>query len=452
MFLLAATANDVSGGLNLSLSNIVTAMQSIERQMEPLSLAVAFFLLVFGTMRGFLAPNAQKFMSNLLRATLIVCLIGNWHVIKQWTEHAADGLCRYQIQVNFQGIAQGAQQTTVRLDIAQIRQMIDQKVTQKASGPTFWDWFTNPVGTAAQQMTAFFSSLIAHPLAAVLWGMYFLTLFLCEWIIVIMDFLQRAIIIFLDLYVPIALAEFSVQSMQSQATAFFRTYLGVYCWPVGWVFANLVTLALLQALSAPNQDDPGQILTAIVWSIPILLWVVIGHVIAPLYAQKVVARGGAELQAFTGAMVAAVGGTTGATYAGALRFGAGKLRGFDESIANPKKNNEAGSGAGQESSSSWASVPEFTGSKSNVGPSGRQVRGISGWARGLIGTGAELGAKASDFTAGVSETSGNLAGTMGSMIANASGYRLGPEGNFRFGSVRRSEPNRSSQRARSYLN
>jgi hypothetical protein len=72
--------------------------------------------------------------------------------------------------------------------------------------------------------------------------------------------------------------------------------------------------------------------------------------------------------------------------------------------------------------------------------------------RRSISRGAEFGARVTDFTAGVSETSGNLASTIGTMVANASGNRLGPEGNFRFSSFRKSEPNRSSQRARNYLN
>jgi hypothetical protein len=83
-----------------------------------------------------------------------------------------------------------------------------------------------------------------------------------------------------------------------------------------------------------------------------------------------------------------------------------------------------------------------------VGPG----RGGGDWMRRFAGAGIELGARANDIAAGVAETGGSLAGTMGSMIANSSGYRLGPEGNFRIGSFRKSELNRSSQRARNYLN
>jgi hypothetical protein len=447
MFILASSAPATSGATpSVNFEAILQSMQGIEQQMQPLSIVVAFFLLVFGTMRGFLQPDGRKFMLNLLRAIILVCLIGNWITIKQWTNDAVNGLTQYRISVNFQGIPAGDQQTTVGLDVEQIRQMINQKVVQtnQNGGLGFWDWF-NPFSVVGGQIKGLVGSLIAHPLAMVLWGLYFGTLYLCEWIIVIMNFLQRAIVIFLDLYVPVALAEFSVQNMRAQAESFFKTYIGVFCWPIGWVFTNLVTLALLQTLTAPNQTDPSQILMAIVWSVPILLWVIIGHVIGPFYAQKVVARGGAELQAFAGAMVAAVGGTTGATYAGALRFGAKRMRGLQKDSDTPGE-------GGQEESGGWVGVPEFGGSNAGLGISGRQDRPTHGWWPGLRAKGAEVGAKASDLTAGVSETGGNLASTMGSMIVNASMNRIGPEGHFRFGSFRKSEPNRSSQRARSYLN
>jgi hypothetical protein len=438
------------GSVNLHLQEILAAMQNIERQIQPIAIVVGFVLLVFGTMRGFLEADSRKFMLNLLRATIIVCLIGHWFQVKQWLVYAADALTQYRVDVNLAAFGQGSQGVTVTENVDEIRSIIAAKVTAKSDSKnqlTGWDIF-NPI-QAAQKL---FNANVSHLLSAVLWHIYMGTLFICEWIVVMMSFLQQAIVVFLDLYVPIALAEFSVRGLQSQGEAFFKTYIGVHAWPVGWVFANLVTLALLQALPAPHSDNPVEILGAIVWSVPILLWVIIGHVVGPFYAQKVVARGGAELQTFAGAMIAAVGGTTGATYGGALRFGARQLRGFGEPVFYPTKNRGEGGSGGQESSTNWPAVPEHMGSNDSVGTGERSGRRVGGWTRRFIGGGAEFGARVSDFTGGVSETSGNLASTIGSMVANASGNRLGPEGHFRFGSFRKSEPNRSSQRARNYLN
>ena len=436
--------------INLHLQEILASMQNIERQLQPIAIVVGFVLLVFGTMRGFLEADSRKFMLNLLRAIIIVCLIGHWFQVKQWLSYAADGLTQYRVDVNLAAVGQGSRQVAVGENVDEIRSIIAEKVTQKSDGRSQLggsDLF-NPI-QAAQKL---FNANVSHLLSAVLWHIYLGTLFICEWIMVMVSFLQQAIVVFLDLYVPIALAEFSVRSLQSQGEAFFKNYIGVHAWPVGWVFANLVTLALLQALSAPHSENPVEILGAIVWSVPILLWVIIGHVIGPFYAQKVVARGGAELQAFAGAMIAAVGGTTGAAYAGALRFGARQFRGLGESALYARGNSEAKGSGGQESSTNWESVPDFMGSSASGGVSVRPGRGVGDWMRRFAGAGIELGARANDITAGASETGGSLASTMGSMIANASGYRLGPEGNFRIGSFRRSELNRSSQRARNYLN
>ena len=97
MFLLAAVDGT---SINLHLQEILAAMQYIERQLQPLTLVVAFILLVFGTMRGFLEPEPRKFMLNLLRAIIIVCLVGHWFQIEQWLGYAADGLAQYRVDVN----------------------------------------------------------------------------------------------------------------------------------------------------------------------------------------------------------------------------------------------------------------------------------------------------------------------------------------------------------------
>jgi hypothetical protein len=245
MFFIASTDGST---VNLHLQEILAAMQNIERQIQPIAIVIGFVLLVFGTMRGFLEADSRKFMFNLLRATIIVCLIGQWFQVKQWLGYAADALTQYQVVVDLAAFGQGSQRVSVTENVDQIRSIITEKVTANTDGKnqlTGWDVF-NPI-QAAQKL---FNANVSHLLSAVLWHIYMGTLFICEWIVVMMNFLQQAIVVFLDLYVPIALAEFSVRGLQNQGEAFFKTYIGVHAWPVGWVFANLVTLALLQALAA----------------------------------------------------------------------------------------------------------------------------------------------------------------------------------------------------------
>ncbi len=121
MFLLAAVDGT---SINLHLQEILAAMQYIERQLQPLTLVVAFVLLVFGTMRGFLEPEPRKFMLNLLRAIIIVCLVGHWFQIEQWLGYAADGLAQYRVDVNLTAIGQGSHQITIGENVDQIRSII----------------------------------------------------------------------------------------------------------------------------------------------------------------------------------------------------------------------------------------------------------------------------------------------------------------------------------------
>src|SRR5260370_14892985 len=131
MFLLAAVDGT---SINLHLQEILAAMQYIERQLQPLTLVVAFVLLVFGTMRGFLEPEPRKFMLNLLRAIIIVCLVGHWFQIEQWLGYAADGLAQYRVDGNLTAIGQGPQQIAIGENVDQIRSIINEKIMHKSDG------------------------------------------------------------------------------------------------------------------------------------------------------------------------------------------------------------------------------------------------------------------------------------------------------------------------------
>jgi hypothetical protein len=83
------------------------------------------------------------------------------------------------------------------------------------------------------------------------------------------------------------------------------------------------------------------LMIAIVLAIPVLLWVLIGHVLAPIFVQKVVIRGGAVIQAFAGTVFSAVGASSMAIYGGGLAGSANWLAqmkqntGRDEPNASP---------------------------------------------------------------------------------------------------------------------
>src|ERR1700676_480023 len=134
-----------------------------------------------------------------------------------------------------------------------------------------------------------------------------------------MQFLQKVVVIGFKLYTPIAVAEYAHRSLRSKAVAFFLTFVGVLSWPVGWSLVNTVTLGIFKSLPAPQSQDFATLIIGIVLAIPVLLWILIGHVVAPIFVQKVVTRGGAVIQGFAGTMFSAVGASSLAIYSGGWR-------------------------------------------------------------------------------------------------------------------------------------
>ena len=474
------TAFKTVAGFWSNVTSVLAGVQKVADQISPLFFCVAFVLLVFGTMRGFMQNNNQQVFGNVLRAVVLVALIQGWPAISNLVSSAAQAFCNQQITADFGTLGNGT--TTGRLDLQQLTNLIAQKVSGGGAASTVvppggavqtanQSWLgniTNP-GAAIQSALNPVVSVVTHALCLVLYAIFLLTLLLCELIVVLMELLQQALLIFLGVYVPVAFAEFSIQSLRGQAQAFFKTYIGVQCWPVGWVFVNIVTIALFSKVVAPNQEDPVQVLCAVVTCVPVLLWVLIGHVLAPFYAQKLIVRGGAELQAFVGAMITSVGGTTGAVFGQAFAFSGKGIRALAGSagmnavgaVRAPSKyrSSDEGSRPDRESTGGDGDGRTFGGEEllgretflPTAGPSSiprpdsdflRQANRLG--VLGLLGKASELGQFGS-------RTAGNMSQVLGAMVADASGNRLGPEGRFRFPQTNRPAPNRSSRRAAAYL-
>jgi hypothetical protein len=319
----------------------------------------------------------------------------------------------------------------------------------------------NQVATTAQstkEQLARFMQLVSDPMgsardlaAKILAGIYLLCLVLCAMIIAVMDFLQRVLIILLGMYIPIGFAEFSIQSLKSQAELFFKTYVGVLCWPLGWILVNQMTLALIGAAPGGSYLDLGQLILAIVWAVPLILWVLIGHVLAPFYAQKLIIRGGAAIQGFTGAMIGTVSQGTSAFYGSSARWGAGGVRSLGAGLGGAFGSCVDGLGGGN-GNGNTSTGPAESGAKSSGGGSGKK-RGPSWGDRvnGAIGLLSNVAATPLDAAEAGMNRVGGLGQTIGGLISEASGDRLDVE----YGTVAPFGPpatrSSSSQRARNYL-
>jgi hypothetical protein len=179
------------------LQQILPTMNAVAGQVAPFLVCIAFVLLVFGSMRGFLQNDTKHFFGNLLRVVILVVLIGNWPVIAGSVNNAVSAFCNLQVNSNFftSTSATGAG----HLNLANLELTISTKAVGVTSSQPAW-----------QQALMAIVSPITHPLCQILYGIYLLALLLCELIAVGMNLLQQCILIFLNLYVPIGFAEFSI--------------------------------------------------------------------------------------------------------------------------------------------------------------------------------------------------------------------------------------------------
>jgi hypothetical protein len=432
------------------LQSIVPQIKNLAIQIQPFCYCIAFVMLVFGTIRGFLRNDTQHFFSNLVRVVILVALMGSWPTIESAIGNAVDSFCNVQVGSYF--YASTSSNNSGRLNLA----WLETTIAQKAAG-------INPSQPGWETALSWALSPASHLLNLVLYGTYLLTLLLCDLIAVGMNLLQQCIIIFFDLYVPIGLAEFSIPNLRGQAESFFKAYVGVQCWPVGWILANIVAVALLNGLTPPTAENAAAIVVAIVLCIPVILWIVIGYVLAPFYVQKVVMRGGAEIQAFAGAMISAVGGTSGAVYGGAFALVKKATLGLNQGIGaikypmanagsgaqqNNNSRNQGDSSNGQQGSGIDDVLGTFLPGYRGMEEYGGSNRGTADRARNLGVWGLTKTMDAGEFAA---RTAGNMANTLGALVADASGNRIGSE-NFSLPRMRRNSANRSSRRAANYLN
>src|SRR5580700_11773695 len=339
----------------LNLEPLVNSIESVLNDYRPAAYAIAFILLVVGTMREFLYPETRRFLQAVLRAVLLVATISFAANFIDWCDQAAQALAQLPAaqQVSFGNLSYSMKPGEAPT-VTQLEQVLQTKIegtgfdkgnsgsdtraTQNA--PQF---SVNPldfgrdIGIAWGYIAGFTQNLVWE----ILFAIYLLCLLLCKVIIILMQFLQKMVVVGFKLYTPIAVAEYAHRSLKSKAIGFFLTFVGVLAWPVGWSLVNTVTLGIFKSLPAPQDQNFATLMVAIVLALPVLLWVLIGHVVAPIFVQKVVIRGGAVIQGFAGTIFSAVGASSLAIYSGGMAETASwlaqmtKSTGLDEPDARP---------------------------------------------------------------------------------------------------------------------
>jgi hypothetical protein len=399
----------------LNLEPLVDSIQRVLNDYQPAAYAIAFVLLTVGTMREFFYPETRRFFEAILRAVLLVASISFATSFIDWCDQAAQALAELPAaeQVNLGGASYSIKPGQAPA-ITQLEEVLQAKI--KGS-----DFSNGGSGANAQQAPQFSSNPLdlgkdvgiawsylagfAQNLAwEILFAIYLLCLLLCKVIIILMQFVQKVVVIGFKLYTPIAVAEYAHRSLKSKALGFFLTFVGVLTWPVGWSLVNTVTLGIFKSLPAPQNQNFATLMIAIVLAIPVLLWVLIGHVLAPIFVQKVVIRGGAVIQAFAGTVFSAVGASSMALYSGGLAGSANWLAqmkqssGRDEPHASPfeyASNGGTGESFLEPPGASTGDQPESGApSRSRIFRGGREQapapRESLGMGAGVLGAGAAM--------------------------------------------------------------
>ncbi len=500
-FLVAAAAPGPSPGSGsafsgfLDVQKVMHTAQGFADSLADISLVIAFILMVLSAVQNFLRADQRHFFGTVLRMIVITSLIFGAKTWRNWLDQAANGITKATVVTQMQVTATGKPVTfqyTLQPDLAMIDEVLNRKYPtpqnpassgRSPSGPN-----TNQsIGKepSVLQFNAWFAWQLMHS-GAFEWAMSFvrdlllwLVLLLfrsCDFVVRLMQLLQQIILIFLSIYLPIGLAELTLHSLRSQGMLYLKTLLGAYCWPVGWVFVNIITVGLLDGMPQINPLDMGSILLGLIAIIPIFFWTLIGHFLAPFYAQKIVTHGGAALQGFAGSMLATAGPLTGATYAGIASTAAAGIRQLGNGLSNMINGFGRGFSGGKDSekgrseSQGWGSPvldcgvfdSELAGAgfPGSAGASRGARRPSSSSSKagklvgGIIHGAADVVAAPLDTAGALASAGGNVMGSLGSLTAHAAGDSVGAaHGLASFGAVtkRNRRAWNSSRRAQQYI-
>jgi hypothetical protein len=469
-----AYVRDLDGFLNLE--PLVSSIQHIFNDYLPASYLIAFVLLVVGVMRGFLFTETRQFMQNLLRAVLLVATISFLPNFIDWCDQAFKafaelpaaetvtfGNSSYTIKPSngsaVTGIEQVLKSKIAVSNAATAKSARNDSSTQgspQLSGNPF-DMGKN-MGTMWNYVVGKGVNLVWQ----ILFAIYLLCLLLCKVIIILMQFLQKLIVMGFKLYAPIGVAEYAHHSLKSKATGFFLTFIGILSWPVGWSIVNAVTLGVFRTIPAPQDQNFATLIIAIVLAVPVLLWVVIGHVVAPIYMQKIVLRSGGVIQGFAGTMLSTVGAGSMATFAataGSLANGMRNVQRVREEVRNNNVSRDSSRKMGSHqlvlAQENLLSAEDFGNIQKQPAIAGDRLRGKEAAIGGL----SNLGTGVLDAGTGLMNRLGSVARFIGHAVAEGGGdgagldYRalaaFAPQNSNSRSSINRI--NRSSLQARKYL-
>jgi hypothetical protein len=144
----------------------------------------------------------------------------------------------------------------------------------------------------------------------------------------IMLIVQKIIMIFSSLLIPVFISFMAVPATEGTGQMGLKSIAAVMCWPIGWAIVNIGTVAGFQHVALPSQNaGVGELLWAGITLCLVCAWPILGTLLAPVLIGRMITRGTNFISGMMGAFIgvagsAAVTGIQGAsTAAGALAGG-----------------------------------------------------------------------------------------------------------------------------------
>ncbi len=188
------------------------------------------------------------------------------------------------------------------------------------NGPTLFGFIPlpqDPISSVVDEAKYLFQLLI--------FGLIGIVVLFSAFVMIVMLFVQKAILIFSRLLMPCALGILSWQgATRFLGINYIQSVLGVTCWPIGWGLIYVGTVAAMQNLTTQFNNfskttDLGTLIFIFINVFLICVWMVIGTIMAPGLIMKVITAGGNFAASAMGAVSGKTIGAAGEAVKGAAQ-------------------------------------------------------------------------------------------------------------------------------------
>jgi hypothetical protein len=278
------------------LNTLVPMAQIVQvvNQVLPAFVIVSAMILVIGYYIGLISSDSV-FPPLTRLIMLFVCIAGSpWMIgIAQQIANALVGVVASAIPNMGWLVVNNPNDASLSMDFSKPFAILSQFVAGK-TGPAPGPWELNK--WADYITRALFIFVTA--------GVACITVFIMQAMLII----QKLILVFSKLLVPIFIACLSLQSAEGSGQNFLKSIAGVMCWPVGWAIVHIATMAGLQALQPPSLNAQlGELLLSFGALGVVCLWMVVGTIGAPKLIANAVISGTNFATGMVGGFTSAAG-------------------------------------------------------------------------------------------------------------------------------------------------